>query len=677
MKNFIIIFAATLLIMSCQKQAEKSNFHAIDPKNMDTTISPGSDFYKYANGNWMKNNPIPDEYSRWGAFNVLAEENNNRLKLIVEEAAKANNPKKYSAEQQIGDFYKSGMDSTTLNKLGIQPIQPILDKISNINSIQDLQYVIAYLHTYGIYPVFNIFSNPDEKNSSMVITQLYQGGLGLGNRDYYTLQDAHSKDLRQKYVQFIENMFNHTKNELDKNNENSKIVMDIETKIANMSMTLLEQRDPNKIYNKMLLQDLQKLTPNFDWTLYFSQIGLNNPGEINVGQPEFFKGFNKLIKEIPLNNWKEYLRWNVINTMAEYLSDDFVNENFNFYGKTFAGKVKNLPRWKRVLESVNGSIGEALGQLYVKKYFTPEAKQKIKELIENMRSAFNDRITNLDWMSEPTKQKAKEKLAAINVKVGYPDKWRDYSKLDIIADNYVQNVLNANKFNFAYTISKIGKPVDRTEWGMTPQTVNAYYNPNMNEIVFPAAILQYPFFSTESDDAVNYGGIGAVICHEMTHGFDDQGRQYTKDGNLQDWWTPEDAKKFQEKTKILVEQFNNYVELDSLYINGELTLGENIADLGGLTIAYDGLQKALKKNPQPDKIDGFTADQRFCLSWAQVWRQNIRPEELMKRLHDDVHSPADARVNCALPNLDAFYSAFGIKENDKLYRPKDKRARIW
>lgn len=677
MKNFIIIFAATLLIMSCQKQAEKSNFHAIDPKNMDTTISPGSDFYKYANGNWMKNNPIPDEYSRWGAFNVLAEENNNRLKLIVEEAAKANNPKKYSAEQQIGDFYKSGMDSTTLNKLGIQPIQPILDKISNINSIQDLQNVISYLHTYGIYPVFNIFSNPDEKNSSMVITQLYQGGLGLGNRDYYTLQDAHSKDLRQKYVQFIENMFNLTKNELDKNNENSKIVMDIETKIANMSMTLLEQRDPNKIYNKMLLQDLQKLTPNFDWTLYFSQIGLNNPGEINVGQPEFFKGFNKLIKEIPLNNWKEYLRWNVINTMAEYLSDDFVNENFNFYGKTFAGKVKNLPRWKRVLETVNGSIGEALGQLYVKKYFTPEAKQKIKELIENMRSAFNDRITNLDWMSEPTKQKAKEKLAAINVKVGYPDKWRDYSKLDIIADNYVQNVLNANKFNFAYTISKIGKPVDRTEWGMTPQTVNAYYNPNMNEIVFPAAILQYPFFSTESDDAVNYGGIGAVICHEMTHGFDDQGRQYTKDGNLQDWWTPEDAKKFQEKTKILVEQFNNYVELDSLHINGELTLGENIADLGGLTIAYDGLQKALKKNPQHDKIDGLTADQRFCLSWAQVWRQNMRPEELMKRLHDDVHSPADARVNCALPNLDAFYSAFGIKENDKLYRPKDKRARIW
>lgn len=677
MKYFIIFFAALLLIMSCQKQSENSNFHAIDPKNMDTTVSPGSNFFLYANGNWLKNNPIPDEYSRWGAFNVLAEENNERLKQIVEEAAKVTNPKKFTPEQQIGDFYKSGMDSVKLNELGIKPIQPILDKINAISSTKDLQNVIAYLHTYGIYPVFNIFSNPDEKNSTMVITQLYQGGLGLGNKDYYTLQDTHSKELREKYVKFIENMFNLANNEIDGNVEKSKIVMDIESKIANMSMTLLEQRDPNKIYNKMTLDNLQKLTPNFDWKAYFTQIGLSNPGDINVGQPEFFKGFDKLIKDIPLNNWKEYLRWNVINSMAEYLSDDFANTNFDFYGKTFAGKVKNLPRWKRVLETVNSNIGEALGQLYVKKYFTAEAKQKITELIENMRAAFNDRITNLDWMSEPTKQKAKEKLAAINVKVGYPDKWRDYSKLDISADNFVQNVLNANKYNFDYVISKIGKPVDKTEWGMTPQTVNAYYNPNMNEIVFPAAILQYPFFSTESDDAVNYGGIGAVICHEMTHGFDDQGRQYTKDGNLQDWWTPEDAEKFKEKTKLLVEQFNNYVELDSLHINGELTLGENIADLGGLTIAYDGLQRALKKNPQPEKIDGFTADQRFCLSWAQVWRQNIRPEELMKRLHDDVHSPADARVNCALPNLDAFYSAFGIKEGDKLYRPKSQRAKIW
>jgi putative endopeptidase len=464
---------------------------------------------------------------------------------------------------------------------------------------------------------------------------------------------------------------------MDKNNENSKIVMDIENKLANNSMTLLEQRDPNKIYNKMTIDDLQKLTPNFDWKTYFTAIGLNNPGDINVGQPEFFKGFNKLLKEVPIENWKEYLRWNVINSMADYLSDDFVNQNFDFYGKTFAGKVKNLPRWKRVLETINGNIGEALGQIYVKKYFKPEAKAKILELIEDMRAAFSDRMTNLDWMSEPTKAKAKEKLAAMNVKVGYPDKWRDYSKLDITSDNFVQNVLNANKYNFDYTISKIGKPVDKTEWGMTPQTVNAYYNPNRNEIVFPAAILQYPFFSTESDDAVNYGGIGAVICHEMTHGFDDQGRQYTKDGNLQDWWTPEDAQKFKEKTQVLIAQFNNYTELDSLHINGALTLGENIADLGGLTIAYDGLQRALKKHPAPAKIDGLTPDQRFCLSWAQVWRQNIRDEELRKRLHDDVHSPADARVNCAIPNLDAFYSAFGIKEGDKMYRPKDQRAKIW
>ncbi len=677
MKYATIIFVLSLFAVSCQKQATIDTFHAIDPKNMDTSISPGTNFYLYANGNWMKNNPIPDEYSRWGAFNVLAEENNDRLKSVIEEAAKMTNAQKFSPEQQIGDFYKSGMDSTKLNKLGIEPIKPILDKIASIKNTKDLQDVIAYLHTYEIFPVFAIYSNADEKNSQMVITQLYQGGLGLGNKDYYTLQDARSKELREKYVQFIENMFNLTNNEIDGNTASSKNIMDIESKIANMSMTLLEQRDPNKIYNKMTIEDLQKLTPNFDWKSYFTQIGLSNPGDINVGQPEFFKGFNKLLKEVPIENWKEYLKWNVINSMADYLSDDFVNQNFDFYGKTFAGKVKNLPRWKRVLETINSNIGEALGQIYVKKYFKPEAKAKILELIENMRAAFSNRMTNLDWMSEPTKAKAKEKLAAMNVKVGYPDKWRDYSKLDITPDNFVQNVLNANKYNFDYTISKIGKPVDKTEWGMTPQTVNAYYNPNRNEIVFPAAILQYPFFSTESDDAVNYGGIGAVICHEMTHGFDDQGRQYTKDGNLQDWWTPEDAQKFKEKTQVLIAQFNNYTELDSLHINGALTLGENIADLGGLTIAYDGLQRALKKHPAPAKIDGLTPDQRFCLSWAQVWRQNIRDEELRKRLHDDVHSPADARVNCAIPNLDAFYSAFGIKEGDKMYRPKDQRAKIW
>ena len=398
---------------------------------------------------------------------------------------------------------------------------------------------------------------------------------------------------------------------------------------------------------------------------------------MNIGQPKFFAAFNKMLKSVPLNNWKEYLKWDVLNSLSPYLSDDLVAERFDFYGKTFAGKVKDLPRWKKVLSAVNGNLGEALGQIYVKKYFPAEAKEKMVKLVENMRAAFAGRIKNLDWMTEPTKVKALEKLAAIKVKVGYPDKWRDYSKLDIVADNYVQNILNSNKFDFAYTCSKINKPVDRGEWHMSPQTVNAYYSPNMNEIVFPAAILQYPFFDVRADDAVNYGGIGAVICHEMTHGFDDQGRQYSKDGNLEDWWTEEDAIKFAEKTKVLVDQFNNYVELDTLHVNGELTLGENIADNGGIIIAYDGLMRALEQNPAPETIDGLTPTQRFVLSWAQVWRQNIRDEELQKRLRDDVHSPGDARVNGALPNFDPFYEAFNVKEEDKMYLPKSERVVIW
>lgn len=663
--------------MSCQKQVQVDNFKAIDPKNIDSTILPGDDFFRYANGNWMKNNPIPDDQSRWGAFNILNEENNDKLKLLVEEVSKITNAKKNSPEQQIGDFYRAGMDSLNLNKIGITPLKPLLDKISGIQTISDLQSVIAYLHSNQIFPVFYFYSGQDEKNSNMVIAQLYQGGLGMGNRDYYTLQDAKSQELRQKYTEHIHKIFDLTKENVDKNEAISKAVMDIEMKIANMSMTLLEQRDPNKIYNKMQLQDLQKLTPNFDWKSYFTATGIANPGDINVGQPAFMQGFNKLIKEVSIDNWKEYLRWNVFNHFANYLSDDFANEHFDFYGKTFAGKVKNLPRWKRVLQTVDGNLGEALGQIYVKKYFPAEAKQKMLEMIENMRSAFKDRIVKLDWMSEATKVKAQEKLAAIKVKVGYPDKWRDYSKLNIVSDNYVQNILNTSQFDFQFTISKIGKPVDRSEWGMTPQTVNAYYSPNMNEIVFPAAILQYPFFDVRADDAINYGGIGAVICHEMTHGFDDQGRQYTKDGNLQDWWTPEDAAKFTEKTKVLIEQFDKYVELDSLHVNGALTLGENIADLGGITIAYDGLMKALKKNPAPEKIDGFTPTQRFIFSWAQVWRQNVRPEEVAKRLRDDVHSPGDARVNGVVPNFNPFYEAFNVKEGNKLFRPVAERAKIW
>jgi len=673
---------ATLFIIAIffgctnQKDSQMTQFKAIDPSNMDTTVKPGDNFFLYANGNWMKKNPMPDEYSRWGSFNVLEDENNERLKTILETAQKNTNAPKGSIEQQIGSFYTSGMDSNKINQLGIEPIKPLLEKINSIKTLTDLQDAISYLHSYEIFPVFYLFSSPDEKNSNMVITQLYQGGLGMHNRDYYTLDDAQSKELRIKYVEYISKMY-----EISKENPNpaavSKAIMDMETKIANNSMTLLEQRNPQNVYHKMTISDLQKLTPNFDWTKYFSTVGLQNPGDINVAQPEFFKAFNKMLKDQPLDTWKEYLKWNVINSLSPYLSDEYVNQHFEFYGKTFSGNKKILPRWKRVLGLINGEMGEALGQLYVKQYFPPEAKQKMIVLVGNLKAAFHDRIQKLDWMGDSTKQKAIEKLAAMNVKVGYPDKWRDYSKLEITQDNYIQNILNANKFDMEFTLSKIGKAPDRTEWGMTPQTVNAYYNPNMNEIVFPAGILQPPFFSKDADDAVNYGGIGGVIGHEMTHGFDDQGRQYDKNGNLAEWWTKEDAEKFNAKTKALIDEYNNYTELDTFHINGALTLGENIADLGGITISYDALQRALKQNPPKDKIDGFTPTQRYLLSWAQVWRQNIRPEELKKRLKDDVHSPGDARVNVVVSNLDIFYDAFNVKPGDKLYRTPENRVKIW
>ena len=677
-KSIATIAFTLAIFISCtnQKEVPMTKFKAIDPSNMDTTIKPGDNFFLYANGNWMKRNPLPDEYSRWGSFNVLEDENNAHLKSILETAQKNKNAAKGSVEQQIGDLYSSGMDSNASNKLGIQPIMPILDKIDAIKSIDELQDVIAYLHSYEIFPIFYIWSSPDEKNSDMVITQLYQGGLGMGNRDYYTLNDAQSKELRSKYVEYVGKMF-----EISKENPNpssaSQNIMKLETTLANNSMTLLEQRNPQNVYHKMSIADLQKLAPNFDWQKYFTNIGLANPGEINVAQPEFFKGFNKMLKDQSLDNWKNYLKWNVINSLSPYLSDEYVNQHFDFYGKTFSGNKKLLPRWKRVLSVINGEMGEALGQLYVKQYFPPEAKEKMIKLVANLKDAFKDRIQKLDWMGDSTKQKAIEKLAAINVKVGYPDKWRDFSKLVITPDNYIQNILTANKFDFEYTLSKIGKAPDRTEWGMTPQTVNAYYSPNLNEIVFPAGILQPPFFSKDADDAVNYGGIGGVIGHEMTHGFDDQGRQYDKNGNLQDWWTKEDADRFTAKTQVLINQYNNYIELDSLHINGALTLGENIADLGGITISYEALQKALKQNPAKEKIDGFTPTQRFLLSWAQVWRQNIRDEELKKRLKDDVHSPGDARVNGVMPNVDIFYDAFNVMPTDKLYRAPADRAKIW
>ena len=455
--------------------------------------------------------------------------------------------------------------------------------------------------------------------------------------------------------------------------DGAKKIMELETRLAKSSRTRVELRDPVSNYNKISIDEIQKLMPNFDWKEYIKECGLSI-NEINVGQPAFFKEVSNILKEIPMDSWKVYLKMNLINAVASNLSSAFVNENFHFYGTVFTGKEKLKDRWKRVLEETSGSLGEAVGQLYVKKYFPPDAKKRMIELVSNLKKALGDRIKNLEWMSQVTKDEAIKKLEKMNVKIGYPDKWIDYSKVDISKDSYVMNSINAAKFLIRRELNKIGKPVDRAEWGMTPQTVNAYYSPNMNEIVFPAAILQPPFFNLTADDAVNYAAIGTVIGHEMTHGFDDQGRMYDKEGNLKDWWTKEDADKFKEHVQVLVKQYGSFVAIDSLKLNGELTLGENIADLGGITVSHAAWKLT---NPKEEKIDGFTPLQRFFLSYAQIWRQNIRPKELMKRVKEDVHSPGKFRVNGILPNVPQFYDAFPVKAGEKMYLPENERAKIW
>lgn len=675
----VVAVSITLSMTSCKNQSGDKNAKAIiDIADMDTTIKPGDDFYRYAAGAWLKKTTIPNDKSMVGAFDELQEENYTQLQTIMEEASKASSEaKKNSVKQQIGDFYKSGMDTNRIEKDGYNPIKGELEKINTLQNTQDLAKYIGYLHTNQIYPLFYIYSGQDEKNSTRIIAQFYQGGIGLPDRDYYFMSDENTKSIRAEYVKHIQKMFQLIGQDEATSAKNAQTVMDIETKLAKPSSTRLELRDPQKNYNMSDLAKLQTAYKDFDWKLYFETIGLANPGDINLGQEKFIAEMSKMIKSISMDQWKVYLTWNVINSSASYLSNAFVQEHFNFYGKTLSGTTEMRPRYKRVLGEVSGSLGEAVGQLYVEKYFPPKAKERMIKLVANLKDALKERISKLTWMGDATKKEAIAKLERINVKVGYPDKWIDYSSVEIVADNYFQNALNAQKFAFRRDMNKIGKPVDRAEWGMTPQTVNAYYSPNMNEIVFPAAILQPPFFYMDGDDAVNYGAIGVVIGHEMTHGFDDQGRQYDKEGNLRDWWTKEDAENFKKQTQVLVDQFNAFIIADSLKVDGNLTLGENIADLGGITVSYVALQKALQGKKADEKIEGFTQDQRYFLSYAKVWRNNIRIQELMRRLKEDVHSPGEARVNGTVYNVPEFYKAFNIKEGTKHFIPVEKRAVIW
>ncbi len=669
------------------ERAPAKNPPPIDPKNIDTSVKPQDDFYKFANGNWLKNNPIPPEYSRWGSFNELIEKNNDALHQIAEQASQLSEKsgqskieKAAASEmQKVGDFYASGMNETQINSARLLPLKGELTRIDSINDLSALSKTIGRLHGLGIGALFGFTSVQDDKESTRVIAQAFQGGLGLPDRDYYTKDDAASKKIREEYVAHVTKMFSLLGDKPDAAAAHAKTVMEIETALAKPARTRVELRDPQKNYNKMSQAELQKLMPDFKWNDYFQVLGLPVPGAINVGQPDFFKAANDAVKNVSLADWKTYLRWHLIHDTASALGQDFVDENFAFFGKTLSGTEKLKPRWKRVVSTIDNEIGEALGKLYVAENFPPEAKQRALEMVNNLKEALADRIKSNDWMDEPTKQEALKKLAAFSVKIGYPDKWRDYSALKIDRGPYVFNVLRSDQFEVAREMKKIGKPVDRDEWELSPPTVNAYYHPNLNEIVFPAGILQTPFFNPDADDAVNYGGIGAVIGHEMTHGFDDQGRQYDAVGNLRDWWSPASAKAYNERAKAIIDQYAAYEPLPGQHINGELTQGENIADIGGLKIAYAAFQKAMAKHPEEanKKIDGYTPDQRFFLAWAQIWRANQREQETMLRLNTDPHSPGRFRSNGPVSNMPEFQKAFNLPDNSPMVRPAKDRANIW
>ena len=679
-KVLLSIMSFSLLAVACNK-AELGSGVTLD--NLDTTYSPVEDFYHYACGGWLNMHPLDAEHSRYGAFDVLAETNQEQLRTLIDSLV--NNPNEPgSYGDKIATLYIMGMDSLMLQQQGAAPIKPYLNEIAALRTTEELQAEMRRLHGKGINPFFALFNEADAKDANMCIAWLYQSGIGMGERDYYLKSDGREPQLREAYLKLMETQFANAG--YDKlsglpADKLAKMVMELETRLAKAQYDNETNRDPFKIYNKMTLEEASAKTPGVAYNSYFAEIGLPKLVSFNMAQPEYFEEVGKILADKNLvESVKAYYAWNVINTAASYLSDNFVNANFEFYGHTLSGAEQLRPRWKRVTSTVDGAMGEALGELYVARFFPPEAKKRMLEMVDNLKEAFAMRIDQAEWMSDVTKDRAKEKLATIMVKVGYPDKWRDYSGLKIEKDSYFANVIRSNEFDIAYMVSKIDKPVDRTEWGMTPQTVNAYYNPTTNEICFPAGILQKPFFDMTADDAFNYGAIGVVIGHEMTHGFDDQGRHYDKDGNLNDWWEAEDTVRFQKNAQVLVDWFNKVKVSDNpeTYANGKLTLGENIADNGGLHISYQALQNAIaKKQVNKKEMDGFTPAQRFFLAYAGVWASNIRDEAKLMLTAADVHSLAENRVNATLPHVGEFIEAFGIKEGDGMYLAPEKRAMLW
>ena len=669
-KLLLTVFIAVIMI-SCQQKQLKSG---IDMAKMDSTVQPQEDLYRYMNGAWLNTFEIPEDKSNYGSFTKLADEAEINLRTIIEESANAANKEPGSNVQKVEDMYLSFMDSARVEELGIEPIQKDLDKISQLQSKEDLAKQMAELSKMGVGTLFFAFVDQDAKNTTQYIINFYQGGLSLPDRSYYLNDNPKFSEIRGKYLEHINNMF--TLAGFENGTELAEKIMEMETEIAKTHWTRVENRDRNKTYNKFAMTDLNSKMGDFNLTVFANEAGFGSVDSVRVYQPSFFESLSDIFDSYSMDDWKAYLTWKYLRSSAPYLSKEFVDENFNFFSKTLSGVEKNRPRWKRAVNSVEAVLGEVVGKVYVEKHFKPEAKERMIQLVNNLKASFKDRIQGLEWMSPETKEKALAKLNKFNAKIGYPDKWKDYSALEITADDLIGNMKRSAMVEHQREIDKLGKPIDRDEWFMTPQTVNAYYSPNMNEVVFPAAILQPPFFNMEADDAVNYGGIGAVIGHELTHGFDDQGRKSDGDGNLNDWWTESDGKQFEERAQVMINQYNQFNPIDTMRVNGKLTLGENIADLGGLTIAYYAYQKSLNGKEAP-VIDGFSGDQRFFLGWAQVWGRKYRDDELRRRIVTDPHSPSEYRTNAVIANMPEFYAAFDVAEESPLYKSETERVKIW
>ena len=676
-KNYVAVATlAFAMLTSCAGQKEAKSTSGIDLANMDTTVSAGTDFFRYACGGWNDAHPLTAEYSRYGTFDELFENSQKQLRELIEGLAAQKNNQAGSAAQKIGDLYNMAMDSVTLNKQGAEPVKAMLDKIAGMKDKSEIVPMMTEMAHIGIGTYFHSYVYADPKNSSLNIFQMGQGGINLGEKEYYLDTDSITQNIREQYKLYIGKLFQLAGFSEADAQQKVADVMELETAIAKVSRSATELRDPEANYHKMSFDELKKTIAGIDWDAYMKGLGIQAPAELNVEQVEPIQEVARLMNTLPLSKHVSYLEYNLLDAAASCLSDDFVAARFDFYGKVLSGRQVNQPRWKRAVNSVNGMLGELVGEMYVEKYFPAAAKERMVKLVKNLQTALGERIDAQEWMSDSTKIRAHEKLAAFHVKVGYPDKWKDYSKLEIKNDSYWANVCRASEWGFNDMYSRIGKPVDKDEWLMTPQTVNAYYNPSTNEICFPAAILQPPFFNMEADDAANYGAIGVVIGDELTHGIDDQGRQFDKDGNLTDWWAPGDADRFKERAQVMVDFFNKIEVLPGLQANGELTLGENLADHGGLNVAYLAFQNATKDAPL-GVVDGFTPEQRFFLAYATLWAGNIRDEQIRVYTKSDPHSLGKWRVNGALPHIQAWYDAFHITPSDPLYVAPENRVNVW